>query len=187
MEARALRTSGTLAVGNPTEYSVRFPAVRLRGILNIGARVALVGTLVALAVTSLGTADSADGEKALLERAHLRVRTDGHLRPGHLERIRLTGFPGRGRVEVAFFPTAICEGFCGAETIEGNPTTARGSSTFAVRVPGIFFKAKKRVYFRDHEQIDLNVTWISQDEESFRSASARPRPIILRAGAAKSG
>jgi hypothetical protein len=112
----------------------------------------------------------------------LRVITDGRLRPGHLESIRVIGFPGKGITEISFFPTAICEDECGARSFRGGRTNAKGTAKFQVRVPGTFFDHRNRsVYFRDGERIDIQVTWEGPGN-SFRVADADPMPIIVRVG-----
>jgi hypothetical protein len=109
-----------------------------------------------------------------------RVFTDGRLRPGHLETIRVAGFPGKGVTEVTFFPTAICEDECGARSFQGGRTDANGAAKFRVHVPGTFIDHRGRyVYFRDGERVNVNVTWEGADD-SFSSASAKPEPIIVR-------
>lgn len=116
---------------------------------------------------------------------HARVITDGRLRPGHLERIRVKGFPGRGITEVSFFPTAICEDECGARSFRGGRTNAKGAAKFRVRVPGTFLDHRNRsVYFRDGERIDVQVTWEGPGG-SFRVSSAEPEPIIVRVGGSR--
>jgi hypothetical protein len=116
---------------------------------------------------------------------HPRVITDGRLRPGHLERIRVVGFPGRGITEVSFFPTAICEDECGARSFRSGWTNAKGAAKFRVRVPGTFLDHRNRsVYFRDGERIDVQVTWEGPGN-SFRVSSAEPEPIIVRVGGSK--
>jgi hypothetical protein len=149
------------------------------------------GVLLVLTVTSvcvLGVAHvgfAAGHERGVQERA--RVITDGRLRPGHLERIRVVGFPGKGVTEVSFFPTAICEGACGARTFRGARTDAEGAASFRVRVPGTFLDYRDRsVYFRDGERIDVHVTWEGPDH-SFDFASANPEPIIVRVGGPPGG
>lgn len=114
------------------------------------------------------------------ERGQPKAMTDGRLRPGHLETIRLTGFPGRGFVEVAFFPTAICEDECAARSRRGGWTDAEGAAKFRVRVPGTFVDQRNRsVYFRDGERIDLEVLWEGAGR-NFAVVTARPEPIIVR-------
>ena len=114
------------------------------------------------------------------EKRHTRVITDGRLRPGHLETIRVVGFPGKGATEVTFFPTAICEDECAARPFRGGRTNARGAAKFRVHVPGTFIDHRGRsVYFRDGERINLEVFWDGADH-SFAGASAEPEPIIVR-------
>jgi hypothetical protein len=109
-----------------------------------------------------------------------RVFTDGRLRPGHFETIRVSGFPGKGSIEVTFFPTAICESSCAASPRRGGKTNARGAAKFRVRVPGTFFDHRnKRAYFRNGERIDLEVFW-SGPGHTFDTAGARPEPVIVR-------
>lgn len=106
--------------------------------------------------------------------------TDGHLRPGHFETIRVKGLPGRGRTEVTFFPTAICGSKCGAPGRQGTGTNGRGSGKFVVRMPGTFVAHDgKHVYFRDGERIDVQVLWYGPGE-TFEVASVSPEPIIVR-------
>jgi hypothetical protein len=113
-------------------------------------------------------------------RGQAKASTDGRLRPGHLETIRVVGFPGRGLVEVAFFPTAICEDECAARSRRGGWTDARGKAKFRVRVPGTFIDQRNRsVYFRNGERIDLEVLWEGAGH-SFAVVTAEPEPIIVR-------
>jgi len=110
------------------------------------------------------------------------VHTDGHLRPGHRETIWIRGFPGPGRTEVIFFPTAICGGECGSVSRKGGRTNRRGAAKFEVPIPGTFFNAEgKRTYFRDRERIDLQVLWYGRDDDDFDVGSADPKPVIFRA------
>lgn len=110
----------------------------------------------------------------------MRIRTDGHLRPGHLETIKVKRFPGKGKVEVSFFPTAICEGECGAPSYPAGTTDARGEGTLRVRVPGTFLDHNDhRVYFRDRERIEVEVEWEGIDG-TFAGGDAEPEPIIVR-------
>jgi hypothetical protein len=137
--------------------------------------VALVMGTCLFAAADMDTAESRERGQA-----EPRVITDGRLRPGHLETIRVAGFPGRGAIEVSFFPTAICEDGCGARSFGGGRTNANGAATFRVRVPGTFLDPRDRlVYFRDGERIDVNVTWEGA-HRSFAFASAEPEPIIVR-------
>ena len=83
------------------------------------------GVVLAPSVTSmcLGVAHSAfAASDSRGERKHARVNIDGRLRPGHLESIRVVGFPGKGVTEVSLFPTAICEDACGARSFRGRRT-----------------------------------------------------------------
>ena len=104
--------------------------------------------------------------------------TDGRLRPGHLETIRLKNFPGKGDTEVDFFPTAICEDECGARGFRGGRTDAKGAAKFRVHVPQTFINEHGHsTYFRDRERIEVNVFWEGPDH-SFDVATAEP--IIVR-------
>jgi hypothetical protein len=121
------------------------------------------------------------------EREQARAITDGRLRPGHLETIRVVGFPGRGVTEVAFFPTAICEDECAARSFRGGRTNANGAAKFRVHVPGTFIEQRNRsVYFRDGERVDLSVTWEGAGR-SFAVAVADPEPIIVRTHGSRHG
>lgn len=125
---------------------------------------------------------SASGSDVISQPAEAEAHafTDGHLRPGHLEIIRVKGFPGRGRTEVSFFPTAICGSECAGITRRGPRTDNSGSGKFSVRMPGTFVaKGGKRVYFRDGERIDVNVVWYGP-KEAFAAASVNPEPVIVR-------
>jgi hypothetical protein len=109
-----------------------------------------------------------------------RVMTDGHLRVGHLETIRVAGFPGKGVVQVSFFPTAICEEECGARYITAGRTDADGKGKFEVRVPGTFTNQHGRpTPYRDGERVEVEATWESADH-SFDYASAREEQVIVR-------
>lgn len=109
------------------------------------------------------------------------VRTDGRLRPGHLESIWVRGFPGRGPTEVSFFPTAICEDECGVPLRFGGRTDSAGAGRLRVRVPNGFYNSKNQFTpFRDRERIDVNVIWIGPEEDELARASAHPDPIIVR-------
>jgi hypothetical protein len=115
------------------------------------------------------------------------VSTDGHLRPGHIEIIRVKGFPGRGSTEIAFFPTAICENACSAIGRRGGKTTALGTGRLRARVPGTFIARNgKHVYFRDGERIDLQVIW-NGPHRTFDVGSASPDPIVVRTHGHRNG
>lgn len=136
-----------------------------------------VGGCSLATVHASATAGSSSDEA---EAGEARVFTDGRLRAGHFETIRVAGFPGRGTTEVSFFPTAICEDSCGARFYRGGRTNARGAAKFKVRIPGTFFDHRNRhAYFRDGERIEVNVTWIGSDR-SFAAGSATPDPILVR-------
>jgi hypothetical protein len=123
---------------------------------------------------------SASGSETVLRQKEARAFTDGHLRPGHLETIRVKGFPGSGRTEVIFFPTAICGNECAAASRRGARTSSSGVGKFAVRMPGTFVAQDgKHVYFRDGERIDLRVLWYGSGK-AFEVASVSPEPIIAR-------
>lgn len=129
-----------------------------------------------LAIVHTGTAAGHEHE----EKEQARVTTDGHLRPGHREPIRVTGFPGKGVTEVSFFPTAICEDECEARSFRGGPTNAEGAARFRVHVPGTFIDQRHHsAYFRDGERIQVLVVW-EGPHHSFEVAEANPEPIIVR-------
>lgn len=147
----------------------------MRSVAGAVSSLAMVGVLFALIAPS-GSAADRDGAG----RKHPRVRTDGRLRPGHLELIRVAGFPGRGVVEVSFFPTAICEDSCGARSFSGGRTDASGAARFRVRVPGTFFDHRNRpVYFRNRERVEVTAVWEGPGPE-FAIAEANPQPMIVR-------
>ena len=142
------------------------------------AGVALLAVAAGLLVAAFGGAGSAAGREGRGDA--VRVLTDGHLRPGHLETVRVVGFPGRGVTQVSFFPTAICEDECSAPGFRGGRTDADGAGKFEVRVPGTFVDEHgHRSYFRDGERIDVEVTWEGAGR-SFAAGSARPEPVIVR-------
>lgn len=106
--------------------------------------------------------------------------TDGRLRPGHLETIRLKGFQGKGNTEVSFFPTAICEDECSAWSFRGGRTGAKGAAKFRVHVPQTFIdEHHHRAYFRNRERVTVLVAWEGPGD-SFEVATAEPDPIIVR-------
>jgi hypothetical protein len=137
--------------------------------------------VVAVLVCCLATIHASAAESvAAAPEKEAKVLTDGHLRPGRFETIRVKGFPGTGRTEVNFFPTAICENSCGALSRPGGMTNARGAAKFRVRVPGTFFDHRnKRAYFRDGERIDLEVLWHGPNR-TFDVGVAHPEPILVR-------
>lgn len=121
------------------------------------------------------------------EREGVRVSTAGRLRPGHLETIRVSGFPGKGETEVSFFPTAICESGCGARNLPGGSTNSDGSGKLVVRMPGTFFNSRERpTYFRDGERIEVMVTWEGPGR-SFAVGNAEPEPILVRVHGGRHG
>ena len=134
--------------------------------------------LLACALAPAGASGSETALRPQAKEAH--AFTDGHLRPGHLETIRVKGFPGSGRTEVAFFPTAICGNECAAASRRGGRTGDSGAGKFVVRMPGAFVaQGGKHVYFRDGERIDLRVDWYGP-QKAFEAAFASPEPIIVR-------
>jgi hypothetical protein len=138
------------------------------------------GAVLGLGLVASGSAAVGESEK------HPRVLTDGRLRPGHLETIRVVGFPGKGNTEISFFPGAICEDACGARSFAGGRTNAKGAAKFQVRIPGTFLDSRNRpVYFRDRERIDISVTWEGPGR-SFAVASAAPEPVLVRVHGARS-
>lgn len=142
------------------------------------AGVTLLAVWIGLLAVASATVDSAT---AAPPQGHaLRVMTDGHLRVGHLETIRVAGAPGKGVVQVSFFPTAICENECGARAVVGGRTDADGAGKFRVRVPGTFTNEHGRpTPFRDGERVNVEVTWEGADH-SFAHGSAAPEPVIVR-------
>jgi hypothetical protein len=114
-------------------------------------------------------------------RAQPRVMTDGHLRPGHLETIRVSDFPGKGEFNVSFGPTAICEAGCGARSFRGGRTDAQGDGRVRVRMPGTFLNSRNRPqFFRDRERISVEVTWEGPHRDEFAATSAEPEPELVR-------
>lgn len=144
----------------------------------LGGALLTAGAAVMFLLSAAGTglADSPEGQA----RKQPRVITDGRLRVGHLETIRLKRFPGKGVADISFFPTAICEDGCGARTLRRARTDARGAATFQVRVPGTFLDHRNHpVYLRDGERIHVEVTWEGPGR-SFAGARAEPEPILVR-------
>jgi hypothetical protein len=120
-------------------------------------------------------------------KAHPRAATDGRLRPGHLETVHVSGFRGKGTVEVSFFPTAICEDECGARSFKAGATDASGSGTLRVHVPGTFFDHRDRpVYFRNGERVEVLVSWEGPGKK-FELVVVRPEPIIVRTHGSRHG
>ena len=149
--------------------------------MSLVARTLLAASVVgvcSLATAHAGTplehgSDAADERKA-------RVFTDGRLRVGHLETIRVAGFPGKGLTDVSFFPTAICEDSCGARFYRVGRTNVSGATKFRVRIPGTFLDHRNRhAYFRDGERIEVNVNWTGPDHV-FAAASPNSAPILVR-------
>lgn len=134
-----------------------------------------------LFVGSLVPASASGSETALHPREkEAHAFTDGHLRPGHLETIRVEGFPGSGKTEVVFFPTAICGNECAAASRRGGATDGSSSSEFSVRMPGAFVaKDGKHIYFRGGERLDVQVLWYGP-QKAFRVAFVSPEPTIVR-------
>lgn len=156
--------------------------------MSLAGRVLLAAVVVgicSLATASAGMTAGFSGDAA--EEGKVRVFTDGRLRVGHLETIRVAGFPGRGTTEISFFPAAICEDGCGARSYRGGRTNASGAARFELRIPGTFFDHRDRpTYFRDGERIEVNVVWNGPDH-SFAAGSASPRPVLVRTKGAKGG
>jgi hypothetical protein len=120
------------------------------------------------------------------EFGHATVHTDGHLTMGKLETISAKGFPGEGDIEIAFFPSTICENSCGAASFSGAKTDAAGKVKVRLRMPGFFYRGKKRVPFLDHELLEVEVIWMgtsADGEEEFDIGSAYPEPEFIRPGA----
>ncbi len=156
--------------------------------MGLAWRTLLVG--LAAGICSLTTVHAgaavASGSDAPEEK-EARVFTDSHLRVGHLETIRVAGFPGKGIIAVAFLPTAICEDGCGSHSYRGGRTNARGVAEFKVRIPGTFFNLRnRRVYFRDGERIDVEVTWSGPDR-GFAVGSTNHDPVLVRSHGADRG
>jgi hypothetical protein len=136
--------------------------------------------LIGLLAVASADARAAAAARARREGSAPKVTTDGHLRVGHRETIRVSGFPGKGVVQASFLPTAICEDGCGSRSYMLGRTAADGSGTFKVRVPGTFFNVHERpTYFRDHERVEVGVSWEGA-HHSFANATAQPRPEIVR-------
>jgi len=147
--------------------------------MNWAGRVLLTVTVSGICLLATAHAGSAVSH-GRRESNHPRVITDGRLRPGHRETIRVTGFPGKGVTEVAFFPTAICEDLCSGRSFRGGRTNTKGAAKFRVHVPGTFIDHRNRpAYFRDGERIEVDVTWEGPDH-TFDGAIAAPEPIIVR-------
>ena len=141
-----------------------------------GALLTVVGFVLALMVAqpALAPAKRNGGDE------RPQVRTDGRLRPGHLETIWVKGFDGRGLIEVAFFPSAICEDECAGRGSRAGYTHLDGSGRFRVHVPGTFIDQHHRsTYFRDRERINVLVTW-EAGPRRFAVAEAEPEPILVR-------
>lgn len=143
-----------------------------------------VVTLVAAALTlaAIGSPTLSAG-RPVSEREFeaAMVHTDGNFRPGSLETIRVSGFPRAGRAEIAFFPSAICESQCAAESRFAGRTNKAGSGILHVRVPGYFFNAEEhRTYFLDLERIDLHVLWMGKGKEEFAVGTPRHKPVFHR-------
>lgn len=143
-------------------------------------RSALVAAVVFACLLMSGQAGATGSSVSAPPETEGKVFTDGHLRAGHFETIRVTGFPGKGKTAVSFFPTAICGNSCGAVTRPGGETDGRGAAKFKVRVPGTFLDHKnRRAYFRNGERIDLQVLWYGPSH-SFNVGSSRVDPILVR-------
>lgn len=139
---------------------------------------AIVVSAIGICAMLLAPSNAASGGQN--KGAAPRLVTDGRLRAGHLERMSVRGFPGRGIVEISFFPTAICEGECGARIFWGGRTDVAGAATFTVSIPNTFFdKRDHPVYFRDGERIEVHASWTGA-HHAFSGASAHPQPILVR-------
>lgn len=91
-----------------------------------------------------------------------------------------SGFLGKGKIEVSFFPSAICEDECAARSFNAGVTDADGAGTLRVRVPGTFLDHRNRpVYFRNGERVEALVQWEGPDKK-FEIVVVRPEPIIVR-------
>lgn len=135
---------------------------------------------VGIGLLTVASAGAASATAASRQGKAPKITTDGHLRVGHRETIRVSGFPGKGVVEVSFFPTAICEDGCGARNVQAGRTNSEGAGKFRVRVPGTFSNDHERpTYYRNGERIDVEVTWEGADH-SFAYGSALPEPVIVR-------
>lgn len=140
---------------------------------------ALLLVMSVSAISLLADVHTASGHEGEVKR-HARVLTDGRLRPGHRETIRVKGFPGKGVVDISFFPTAICEEECGGRGSRGELTNAKGAGKFRVRIPQTFINERGgSTYFRNHERIKVLVSWEGSNE-GFDIASAEPEPMIVR-------
>lgn len=133
--------------------------------------------LCAVATAMLGEATTSSAE----DRPRPVVHTDGHLRPGHFETIWVNRFPGRGRLEVSFLPTASCGFECASYSRRVGFADRHGRAKLHVRVPQTFINEDgKHVPFRNHERIELEVEWTSPGEDEFVGAVAKPEPVIVR-------
>lgn len=109
------------------------------------------------------------------------VHTDGDFRPGRFETIRVSRFPGAGKTEVIFFPSAICESECGAVGRRSGRTSEDGSGQLRVRVPGYFFDADgRRTPFLNLERIDLTVLWEGSGKDDFAVGRPEHAPVLRR-------
>ncbi|MBS1891482.1 MAG: hypothetical protein JST59_09315 [Actinobacteria bacterium] len=134
------------------------------------------GLLLLAVITGVATA----APRATRRGGSVRVTTDSHLRPGHLETIKVKGFPGKGNLYASFFPTAICESECGAADLFGGRANAKGEGTMKIRMPGTFEDLHgHHAYFRDRERIEVLVSWEGEDG-TFKTGNAEPEPIIVR-------
>lgn len=146
---------------------------QLRGVLS-----AVAACLALISATPLSSAAKPVSES---EFDSVKVRTDGRFGPGTVETIPVSGFPGAGRTEVVFFPTAICESECGAVSRFAGRTDKTGAGRLRVRVPGYFFNAKnQRTYFRHLERIDVHVLWTGPNDDEFAVGYPRHKPVFRR-------
>jgi hypothetical protein len=157
------------------------------GVASVLGALTMAAVMLFCCLTPAYASSNGSGSGRYEHEGQVKVRTNGRLRPGHFETIRVKGFPGRGRAEVIFLPTAICESSCGAIPRPGAKTNASGAATFRVRVPGTFLNSKnKRAYFRDGERIDVEVLWEGPGH-TFEVGSADPEPILVRTHKHRSG
>ncbi len=145
--------------------------------MRLAGRALLVGLLAGVCLVAAPGAGLGQGRGGGAEKGP-RLITDGRLRPGHLETMRVAGFPGAGDLQVSFFPTAICEDECSARTFSGGRTDVHGNAWFRVRVPGTFFDNRDHpVYFRNGERVEVEVTW---EGSGHRFDVASAEPVIVR-------
>lgn len=133
---------------------------------------------ITILVCAIVASPASAGAESEFGKAH--VHTDGRFDPGSRETILVRGFPGAGVVTIAFFPTAICEGGCSAVTRYAGRTNGAGAGRLHVRVPGYFFKGKRKVYFLDRERLNLQVMWEGHGEDEFDVGEPKHAPVFRR-------